>query len=582
MPRSNDRAAEALNELADLLAITGGDPFRVRSYEKAARSVAAYPLDVDQLEEKALQAIPAVGSHIAAKIHHFVRTGHIGELDELRAQVPAGLRSLLGVPGLGPKRARQVYDELHVASVPDLLAALKTERLRGLHGWGEASEARLVKAMHDFQRSGGRMQLGVALEVGEELVGELQSAPGVARAAYAGSLRRMRETIGDVDLLVASDDPESVMNAFARSEAIAEVPVRGPTRAAAVTVSGVHVDLRVVPPNVWGAALLYFTGSKGHNVHLRAIARREGMKLSEYGLARAADGEILAAASESEIYEHLGMAYIAPTLREDRGEIEAALDGSLPRLVELSSLRGDLHTHTNLTDGLATLEEMVAAARAHGYQYFAVTDHAPLLSMQRMTTEKALAQREAIRAIDGKGGTSLLHGSELNIQPDGALDWDDAFLSTFDILVASVHSAFELSKDDMTARLVRAVEHPYVNVIGHPTARSIGHRPPIEFDHDAVFRAAARAGTALEINSFPDRLDLDDEMARRAQEQGVVLVISSDAHAARHLDNVRYGVATAQRGWVRPESVLNTWPLARVRRFLAKSRLPPPEGAARR
>lgn len=558
--------------MADLIAITGGDPFRVRSYEKAARSVAAYPLDVDQLDEKELDAIPAVGSHIAARIRHFVQTGHIDELDELRAQVPAGLRSLLGVPGLGPRRARQVYDQLQVASVPDLLAALKAQRLRGLRGWGEASETRLAKAIHDYQRSGGRMQLGVALEVGEELVRELQNAPRVVQAAYAGSLRRMRETIGDVDLLVACDDPEAVMGAFAALPSIADVPVRGPTRAAAVTITGVHVDLRVVPPDVWGAALLYFTGSKGHNVHLRRIAQREGMKLSEYGLIRVQDGAILAAESEREIYERLGLAYITPTLREDRGEIEAAREGSLPRLVEVSSLRGDLHTHTDLTDGLATLEEMVAGARERRYRYLAITDHAPLLFMQRMTTEKALAQRAAVRALEGSSGIALLHGSELNIQPDGSLDWDDEFLATFDLLVASVHTAFELSKDEMTVRLIRAVEHPCVNIIGHPTARSIGHRQPIEFDHDAVFRAAARAGTALEINSFPDRLDLDDEMARRAQELGVVLAISSDAHATRHLDNVRYGVATAQRGWVRPESVLNTWPLPRVRRFLRKAR----------
>lgn len=573
MSRSNDRAAEALNELADLLAITGGDPFRVRSYEKASRAVAAYPMDVDAMDETSLDAIPAVGNHIAAKIHNFVQTGHIEELDELRAQVPAGLRSLLGVPGLGPKRARQVYDELHVASVPDLLGALKAQRLRTLRGWGEASEARLTKAIHDYQQSGGRMQLGVAVEIGDELVRGLRSSPAVLEAAYAGSLRRMRETIGDVDLLVASNEPDVVMDAFAALDVIAEVPVRGPTRAAAISAEGVHVDLRVIEPRVWGAAMLYFTGSKSHSVHLRRIAQRRGLKLSEYGLTRVADGCVLAAQSESEIYERLGMSYIPPTLREDRGEIEAATEGSLPTLVELSMLRGDLHTHTDLTDGLATLEEMVAAARDHGYRYLGITDHAPLLAMQRMTTEKALAQRAALRALDKKDGLALLHGSELNIQPDGSLDWDDDFLSTFDVLVASVHSAFQLSKDNMTMRLIRAVEHPCVNIIGHPTARSIGHRMPIEFDHDAVFRAAARAGTALEINSFPDRLDLNDEMARRAQELGVVLAISSDAHAVRHLDNVRFGVATAQRGWVRPENVVNTWPLGRVRRFLAKARV---------
>lgn len=574
MSRTNDRVAEALSELADLIAITRGDPFRARSYEKAARAVAAYPVEVARMDEASLDAIPAVGRHIAAKIHHFVDTGHIDELDELRAQVPAGLRSLLDVPGLGPARARQVYEELHVASVPDLLAALSAQRLRGLRGWGATSEQRLARAIREYQRSGSRMQLGTALEIAEGLVRALQASPGVLEAAYAGSLRRMQETIGDIDLLVTSHEPHAVMDAFSGLDAIAEVPMRGPTRAAAITVAGVHVDLRVIEPAAWGAALLYFTGSKSHNVHLRRIAMRAGCKLSEYGLVRLADGAVLAARREVEIYERLGMPYIPPTLREDRGEIEAARDGALPTLVERAMLRGDLHTHTDLTDGLATLEEMVAAARDRGYSYFGITDHAPLMAMQRMTTAKARTQRAALRALDGlgkKGGPALLHGAELNIQPDGGLDWDDGFLATFDILVASVHSAFGLPRSEMTARLVRAIEHPSVHVIGHPTTRRIGHRPPIELDHDAVFRAAARAGTALEINSSPDRLDLDDEMARRAQELGVVLAISSDAHAVGHLDDVRYGIATAQRGWVRPENVLNTWPLARVRRFLAKT-----------
>ena len=572
MPRSNDRAAAALSELADLIAITGGDPFRVRSYEKAARGVASYPLDVDQLDERALDDIPAVGSHIAAKIVQFVRTGHIEELEDLRSRVPAGLRSLLDVPGLGPRRAHQVYEELHVASIPDLLAALEAQRLRELRGWGATSEARLAEAIHQYQASGGRMQLGVALDLAEDLVGALRRVPGVRQAAYAGSLRRMRETIGDIDLLVASLDPQRVMDAFAGMAAVAQIPVRGPTRAAAVTVTGVHVDLRVVAPEVWGAAFLYFTGSKGHDVHLRRIAQRAGLKLSEYGLVKVDDGSVLAAESEARIYECLGMRFIPPTLREDRGEIEAALEGTLPHLIEVGDLRGDLHTHTNLTDGLATLEDMVAAARRHHYRYLGITDHAPLLAMDRMTDDKALAQRAAVRALDGRGGLSLLHGSELNIQPDGSLDWDDDFLAGFDVLVASVHSAFQMSKDEMTARIVRAIEHPAVNIIGHPTARLIGRRPPIDFDVDAVLRAASRAGTALEINSFPDRLDLDDELARRAQDLGVVLAISSDAHAIRHLDNVRYGVATAQRGWIRPENVVNTWPLPKLRRFLAKGR----------
>ena len=572
MPRSNDTVAEALRELADLLAIGGGDPFRVRAYEKAAREVAEYPRDVDQLDDRALGEIPAVGPRITAKIRSLLDTGHLDELDELRARVPAGLRSLLGVPGLGPKRARQVYEELHVASLAELLDALRHERLRHLHGWGPTSEERLRRAILQYQEAGGRMPLGAALALAEELVASLRTVPAVDRVTYAGSLRRMRETIGDVDLLAASSDPLAVMEAFASLAPVAEVPARGPTKAVALTTTGVHVDLRVVPPSSWGAALVYFTGSKAHSIHLRRIAQQAGLKLSEYDLERTADRTVVAADSEEAVYGALALSWVPPVLREDRGEIEAAAAGALPHLVEMDDIRGDLHVHTDLSDGLASLADMVDAGRRHGYRYLAVTDHAPRLRMQRVTDEKVLAQRRALRLLEKEGDMALLHGSELNIAPDGSLDWDDDFLSGFDLLIASVHSAFQMSRHYMTARLIRAIEHPAVNVIGHPTTRTLGLRPPIEFDADAVFSAAARAGTALEINASPDRLDLGDEQARLAQEHGAVFAISTDAHATRHLDNLRLGVATAQRGWVGPDRVINTWPLDRLRHFLAKGR----------
>lgn len=577
MARSNDRVASALGELAELMAIAGGDSFRIRAYEKAARAVAEHILEVDTLDEHGLTAIPGVGSHIAAKIVELLTTGRIGELDDLRAQVPAGLRSLLDVPGLGPKRARQVYDELGIASLSELLDALHHEQLRELRGWGPTSEENLRRAIAETQQAGARMQLGVAFEIAEELVDGLCRASGVERAAYAGSLRRMCETIGDIDLLVASHEPDLVMAGFAALPLIAELRAGGRTKAVAVTTKGVHVDLRVVVPAVWGAALLYFTGSKAHNIHLRRIAQRRGLKLSEYGLAESEGGKVVAAATEEAIYATLGMTWMAPTLREDRGEIEAASGGTLPQFVEIDDIRGDLHTHTTLTDGLAGLEEMVSAARKHGYRYLGVTDHAPLLYMERMTKEKMLAQRAELRALEkGHAGLALLHGSELNIQADGSLDWDEDTLAGFDLLVASIHSHFSMSRRDMTARLIKAIEHPAVNIIGHPTSRSIGHRPPIEFDAGAVFQAAARTGTALEINSFPDRLDLNDELARLAQDLGVVFSIATDAHSVRHLDNIRYGVAMAQRGWVSPDHVINTWPLPRLRAFLAKGRRSPP------
>jgi DNA polymerase (family 10) len=382
----------------------------------------------------------------------------------------------------------------------------------------------------------------------------------------------MCETIGDVDLLVASEKPSAVMEAFASMPYVERILARGETKSSILTTKGLQVDLRVVEPNVWGAALQYFTGSKAHNIRVREIAVRKGLKLSEYGLFRAKSGKLIVAETEEEVYERLGLPWIPPTLREDRGEVEAALAGELPELLEQDDIVGDLHTHTNLTDGLATLEEMIQAARARGYAYYAVTDHAELLYMQRMTREKALKQREQIRKLEAKGEMAILHGSELNIQPDGSLDWDEEFLSGFDVRVASVHTYFNQSREEMTRRIVRAIESPYVNILGHPTARMLGKRPPIDFDLEEVFKAAVRTGTALEVNSFPDRLDLRDEHVQWARELGVKFAVDTDSHATPHLGHMRFGVAMAQRGWASKADVINTWPLDELRRFLAKGR----------
>jgi DNA polymerase (family 10) len=570
MPRSNHAAARMLQEFAELLAIAGGDPFKVRAYERAARVLEGYPRDIDGLDEKALDAIPSIGSHLARKIAEFQRTGSVEELEDLRAQVPAGVRGLLEVPGLGPKRAHQVYEELGVTSVSELLDALHEHRLRHLPGWGERSEENLAQAVRDAHVGGGRIQLAVGLSLAEEILATLSALPEVRVADYAGSIRRMCATVGDVDILVASEDPEPVMEVFCTTNLVSRVLVRGSTKSSVLTTKGVQVDLRVVEPSVWGSAQLYFTGSKSHNIRLREMAVQAGEKLSEYGLFDVGTDELLAAATEQEVYASLGLAWIPPTIREDTGEIEAALSGNLPDLVELADIRGDLHTHTKLTDGVATLEDMVTGAKSRGYDYFAVTDHAPLLYMQRMTDEKALEQREQIRRLERSAGIALLHGTELNIQPDGSLDWPEEFLAGFDIVIASVHSAFRQSRDVMTARILRAVEHPCVNVIAHPTGRSVGRRAPVDADWDEIFRAAARVGTALEVNASPDRLDLDGDLVRRALRAGVRLAVSTDAHAVGHLDNMRFGVATAQRGWAGPGDVINTWPLDKLRRFLAK------------
>jgi DNA polymerase (family X) len=381
----------------------------------------------------------------------------------------------------------------------------------------------------------------------------------------------MVETIGDIDLLVAADEAEPVMRRFGSLPAVARVLASGSTKSSIVTTKGLQVDLRVVEPAVWGAAMIYFTGSKAHNVRIREMAVRKGLKLSEYGLFRADDGQLIAAETEEAVYERLGLPLIPPMLREDRGEVEAALEGRLPDVLQQSQIRGDLHTHTNLTDGLAPLEEMLDQASTFGYGYVAVTDHAPQLYMQRMTDEKMLAQRARLRELQPRyPKMTLLHGTELNIDPDGNVDWPEEFLRGFDVCVASVHSHLGQSKDEMTRRIVRAMENPCVHVIGHPTGRMIGKRQPVELDLDEVFSAAARTGTALEVNGFPDRLDLRDEHILWAKRHGVRFAVDTDAHAAIHLSHMRFGVATAQRGWLTKDEVINAWPLARLRRFLRK------------
>jgi len=567
--RTNDEVAALLAEYADLLAITGGDGFRIRSYEKAARSIAGYPDDLAALDAGAAARIPNVGQAIAAKIGEYLRTGSIHQLEELRAKVPAGVRRLTEVPGLGPKRAMALYTERGIDSVDGLAAAIDAGRLDGLRGFGPKTEENLLRGIDVIRKTGDRVLLSVAMELAEELTGLLAAVPGGQRVAYAGSLRRMRDTIGDVDILAISDQPGVLMQAFTGLPHVDRVVARGETKTSIRTTLGLQVDLRVVPPASWGAALQYFTGSRAHNIRTREIAVRKKLKLSEYGLFDVETGDTIASLTEEDVYDRLGLPWIPPPLREDSGEIEAALRGELPVLVTEQDLRGDLHTHTDLTDGVASLEDMVAAAAARGYAYYAITDHAPNLFMQRMTDEKMLAQREQVRGLDGRsGGMRLLHGTELNIDPDGGVDWPAEFLSGFDLCVASVHSHFTQPRDQMTRRFVRAIENPHVNIIGHPTTRRIGRRPPVDVDLDEVFRACAATGTAIEVDSHPDRLDLAAEHIRLARGHGVKFSVDSVAHAISHLAHMRYGIGTAQRGWLTPDDVINTWPLDRLTAFL--------------
>jgi DNA polymerase (family 10) len=573
VPRTNDLVERTLREYADLLSIAGGDAYKARAYEKAARAVGGYPEDLAELDEAGILAIPGVGRSIASKVVDVMTRGSFDGLDALRAKVPEGVRAMTAIPGFGPKKAMAVHSELGINSVDGLVAAAERGELSGLKGFSRATERAVIEGVRRLRSSGGRVRIDQALEVAEDLLARLREVPGVTKATYAGSLRRMAETIGDVDLLVSCERSSDVMDALAGSDLAARVISRGETRSSIVTTAGLQVDLRVVAPEAWGAALIYFTGSKAHNVRIREMAVRRGLKLNEYGLFRAKSGKLLAAETEGDVYERLGLPYIEPTLREDRGEIEAGLAGELPDVITLRQIRGDLHTHTNLTDGLATLERMLEAAADRRYTYYSVTDHAPELFMQRMTDEKMLEQRQRLRGLqDRYPKMQLLHGTELNIDPDGGVDWDEEFLEGFDLTVASVHSHFGQPRDRMTRRVIRAIEHPCVNIIGHLTTRKIGRRDPIDLDLEAVFEAAGRTGTAIEINAYPDRLDLRDEHVMWAKRHGVRFAIDTDSHAVGHLDLMRFGVGAAQRGWATKDDVINAWPITKLRRFLRKGR----------
>ncbi|MGZ4189300.1 MAG: DNA polymerase/3'-5' exonuclease PolX [Actinomycetota bacterium] len=573
MPKTNEEVEELLGEWAELLQVTGADAYRVRAYEKAARSIGGYSKDLRDLDDKEILAIPNVGKHMLERIREYLETGTAHELEDLREMVPAGMRELLRVPGFGPKKAILVHNELGVSSLSELAAAAEAHKLQGIKGFGVKTEENILKGIRNYREQEERIPVDQALESAQRIIASLQEVSSIDEIAYAGSLRRMRETIGDLDILVAASDPEPVMDAFVGMARVARVLAKGSTKSTVVTRRGIQVDLRVVPHDAWGAALIYFTGSKAHNIKIREIAVKKGLKLSEWGLFLAKDSSTIAARTEEEVYEALGLPWIPPTMREDRGEVEAAIAGTLVTPIEQHDLRGDLHTHTDLTDGLAPLEEMVAAAAARGYSYYAVTDHAENLSMTGMARAAVLEQRGRIAKLQKQyPKMTLLHGCELNIAKDGSVDYDPEFLSKFDVLVASVHSYFRLSRDEQTTRLVTAMENPLVNVIGHPSGRLIGRREAIDFDFEAVCEAAKRTGTALEVNSFPDRLDLRDDHVRWAIERGVTLSIDTDSHAPKHMDNIRYGIATAQRGWARKADVLNTRTEKQLRDFIVRKR----------
>lgn len=561
---NNADVAAALQELAELLELKNESSFRIRAYENAARTLGGLTEDVRLLaSEKRLDKQKGIGRGIAERITELLETGKIGYLDELRAEFPAGVRSLMAVPGIGPSMARRVYHELGVDGLDALRIAAEDGRLAGLSGLGEKSAQNVIRALGRVNKQESRISIGKALPLVEELMAALEPTGFFENLTAAGSLRRWSPTIGDIDVMAVSADSAPAMDAFVGLPQVAQVLGHGPTKSSIVSDNGLQVDLRILEAESFGSLLQHFTGSKDHNIELREYALQRGKSLNEYGIVDVATGHLTHFAEEEDFYQALDLAYIPPELRQGTGEIKAARTRKLPTLIAQSDIRGELHMHSNWSDGALPIEEMVAAAQALGYEYVAVTDHSGGIGVANgLHPERLLEQLEVLRRLDRTTpGIKILAGSEVDIRRDGTLDFPDEILEQLDWVVASVHSGFNQPEAEMTARIVRAIENPYVHAIGHPTGRLIGKRAPYDVDLEAIFRAAARTHTALEINSFPERLDLVDTHARRARELGVMLVVNTDAHAPAHLENMRYGVAMARRGWLEAEAVLNTRPL---------------------
>ena len=559
----NAEIADAMAELAELNELDGAIVHRVVAYRNAAKAIREAGVSVAELARAGRAAeIPGIGKTLAEKITALLDTGTIPAAEKLKAKFPRGLVEVTRIPGLGPKRARKLHDELGVGSLDELRVAAESGRLRGVAGFGAKAEENVLAALAAGAdgRPRDRTLLSRARGIAEELATALRAHPAADRVEIAGSARRMTDTVKDLDLVATANDAGALVEAFAALEAIDEVHTSGEAGAKAVTHSGLAVDLRIVPPRNFGNLLQHFTGSKEHNEALRADAVRRGLHVSEYGVTDDATAVTHECATEEEVYRVLGMEHIEPELRENRGELRAAREGALPGLIRLEDIRGDLHCHTTASDGRNSIEQMARAALERGYEYLAITDHSATHGFGNDVSAGELRRHaERVREVDARlDGLRLLAGSEVNVLPDGSLDYDDELLSELDWVVASLHSSFRLGEQEMTDRMVRAIEHPLVDAIGHPTGRLIDRRGPYELDLERVVEAAARTGTFLEINANPDRRDLSDVNARYAAEAGVTLVIDSDAHGVETLANVRYGVATARRAWLGPERVANT------------------------
>jgi DNA polymerase (family 10) len=573
MTKENKAIIKVLLEIADLLELQD-EVFRSRAYRRAARSIEGLTENLqDVADREELEDIPGVGKAISKKIVELLDTGQLEYLDKLRKELSMEFVELLNIPGIGPKTVKALRDELGIENVDQLRAALEKHQLRDLPGFGERSEANIKQNLdlylkHHVKHK-GRVFIGKAYPIAQALIEALKTLREVKHIEVAGSLRRWKETVGDIDILVTSTDPTPIMQHFVTLPSVTQILAHGPTKSSVILEEGIQADIRVIEPEAFGAALQYFTGSKAHNIKLRRLAQQHGQKLSEYGLFDRETNDRIAGATEEAIYQELGMAWIPPELREDTGEIEAALQQQLPSLVKHEDIRGDLHIHTNWSDGEEPIESMAKAAKKRGYEYIGICDHSKRLQIANGLDEaRLLEQIETIRTLDKTlRGIRVLSGIEVDILADGSLDLADEVLAETDLVVASVHYGRKASETEMTNRIIQAMSNPYVDVLGHPLGRIVGRRSAYQVNLDTLFQAAKQHKVALEINAL-ERLDLPDTAARAAQEFGIKLAINTDAHNSAQLDSIMYGVAVARRGWIQSDSVINTLPLDKLERIL--------------
>jgi len=566
----NTEIAKVFYDIAELLELDGENQFKIRAYQRAARVIEHLPKELEIMlrEGEDLKSIPGVGDAIAKKITELLTTGKLEYYEKLRSRYPEGIGTLLEIPGIGPKTALRLVNELGITSLDELEKAVLDGRVARLFRMGQKTAENILHAIQALRRKDQRIPLGEALPLVEEIVAALKAVPGVRNLTPAGSLRRFKETIGDIDIMGTADNPEEVINTFVRLPRVSEVLARGGTKASILVSGGLQIDLRLVEHQRFGSLLQYFTGSKQHNINLRERARRLGLKLSEYGITDLASGETELFPDEESFYRRQGLHFIPPEVREGGEEVELAEAGPLPRLIELGDIKGDLHLHSKWSDGHSSIEELAREAKARGYEYIGIADHSAGRGIAHgLDAERLRRQIAEIKRLREHLGVYIFTGIEVDIRADGSLDLPDDVLSEVEVVIAAVHSALNQDEAKMTRRVLRALEHPLVRVLAHPTCRLLGEREPVALDIEEVLRTAARLGKVLEVNAMPDRLDLKDVHIRRARELGVKLIIGTDAHDASGLALMRYGVGTARRGWCRPQDVVNTLPLDEIRAF---------------